>query len=120
MKMIARSFGQPSLDLGMLVGRIVVQDEMEVEFGRRLAVDEPQKGEKLLMAMTLGAFAEHFAGGHIESGEQGRGSVSDIVMGIAFDIAQSHRQCGLGAIERLDLALLIDTHNTIALSGGLR
>ena len=72
---------------------------------------EPQEGEKLLMAMTLGAFAEYFAGGHIESGEQGRGSVADVVVGIAFDIARSHRQRGLGTIERLDLAPLIDAQH---------
>ena len=32
-------------------------------------VNDPQEGEKLLVAMTLGAFADHLAGGHVEGGE---------------------------------------------------
>jgi len=109
--MVARSFSEPSAHLGMLVGGIVVNDEMNVELGRRLVVNDPQEGEKLLMAMTLAAFADHLAGGHIEGGEQRRGSVTHIVMGVAFDIAQSHRQRGLRTIERLYLALLIHTQH---------
>ena len=57
---------------------------MNVEFS---LVDDAQA--KLLMAIL--PFAD-LAGGHIEGGEQGRGPVTDVVMGIAFDIAQSHRQ----------------------------
>ena len=66
----------------MLVGRIVVHDEMDVAFGRRLAVNGSQDSETFPMAMTLGPFADPLAGRHIEGGEQGRGSVSNIVMGL--------------------------------------
>ena len=110
-KMVARSFGEPSAHLGMLVGRIVVHHEMKVELWWSLLVNEPQEGEKLLMAMTLAAFAEPLAGGHIQGGEQRRGPMTDGIMGIAFDVAQSHRQRGLRTIERLYLALLIDTQH---------
>ena len=35
--------GQPYLDVGMLVGGVVVEDEVKIEFLRRLPVDGPQE-----------------------------------------------------------------------------
>ena len=69
--MEAWSPGVPSAHLGMLVGLVVVHDELKVEFRWRFLVNDPQEGEKLLMAMALGALADHLGGGHIEGGEQG-------------------------------------------------
>ena len=66
------------------------------------------------MAMARLALGEHGSGGNIEGGKQCRGAVADIIVGDAFDIAESHRQHRLGAIERLNLALLIDRqHNRV-------
>jgi len=113
------SFGQPGAHLDMLMGGLVVDDEMDVEFGRGLAVDDRREGEKLLMPVTLAARADDLAGGHIEGREQRRGSVADIVVSVALDIAQSQRKRRLGPVKSLDLALLVDT-GTTALSGGLR
>ena len=38
-----RTAGEPSLDLGMLVGGVVVDDEMDVELGRYIGLDVTQK-----------------------------------------------------------------------------
>ena len=37
-----RTAGEPSLDLGMLVGGVVVDDEMDVELGRHIGLDVTQ------------------------------------------------------------------------------
>ena len=45
----ARVLGQPCLNVGMLVRSVVVEDEMEITFLRRLPVDGPQEAQELLM-----------------------------------------------------------------------
>ena len=54
----------------MLVGGIVVEHEVEIEFRRGVAVDGSQEAQKLLMAVALHALPDHRAGGDIEGGEQ--------------------------------------------------
>ncbi len=38
MDMVAWPFGEPRLDLGVLVGGVVVDDEMDIQLGRHVAV----------------------------------------------------------------------------------
>ena len=47
-KVPTRTASEPSSDLGMLMGGVVVGDEMNVELGRYIGLDVPQEGEKLL------------------------------------------------------------------------
>ena len=47
-----RTAGEPGLDLGMLVGGVVVDDEMDVELGRHIGLDVAQEGEELLVTMA--------------------------------------------------------------------
>ena len=93
--------GQPGVDLEAIVDRAVVQNQMQVEAGRRLPVDEPQECKELPMPVALGASADRLAARHVQGAEQRRASVADV----AFDIAQPH---GLGPVGCLDLALLVD------------
>ena len=44
--------GEPSSDLVVLVGGVVVNDKVDVELGRHMASIVAQEGEKLLMAMA--------------------------------------------------------------------
>ena len=111
MKMVARPLGQPGAHFRMFVGRIVVNHQMQVQFRRRLLVDQAQKCEKLLMAMASVAFADHLAVRHVQRGEQRGGAVADIVMGVAFGVSQSQRQHRLSAIQGLNLALLVDAQH---------
>ena len=60
----------------MLVGGVVVDDEMDVEVRGYAGVDMPQEGEELLVPAL--ALRQHLAGGDIQGGEQGRGAVADI------------------------------------------
>jgi hypothetical protein len=81
---------------------------MDVEGLWHSLVDALEKAAELLMSVTRPALGEHGAGGDVEGGKQRRGAVAHIIVGDAFDIAEPHRQHRLGAIERLNLALLVD------------
>lgn len=59
------------------------------------------------MPMTRLAGGEHCAIEYVQSREQCRGAVANVVVRDAFDIAEAHRQHGLSAFERLALALLV-------------
>ncbi len=59
----------PPLDLGMLLGGIVVLDEMERLVLRRLLINQPQERQPFLMAMPGQAGGEDFALGQLERGE---------------------------------------------------
>src|SRR5688572_9917661 len=53
--------GQPSLNLRMTVGGVVVHDAMDVEFGRHSCLDLAQKRQELLMPMARLATGQHRA-----------------------------------------------------------
>jgi hypothetical protein len=47
-----RTAGEPGLDLGMLVGDVVVDDEMDAELGRYIGLDLAQEGEAIRIPET--------------------------------------------------------------------
>ena len=53
------------------------------------------------------AAADHHSGEHVQRGEQGSGAVAFVVMGHRASPALLHRQGRLGAVQGLDLALLL-------------
>jgi hypothetical protein len=56
-------------------------------------------------------WGDHPASDNVERGEQGHGAVAEVIMRHPFGIAQAHRQYRLGTLQRLDLALLVDTQD---------
>ena len=60
------------------------------------------------MAMTLHALADDLAFQHIERRKQRRNAVTLVVVGHGAGASLLHRQPRLGAVQRLDLAFLID------------
>src|SRR5438876_12224717 len=63
------------------------------------------------MPMTLPTAREHRALGRVQRGKQGRGSMTPIIVGHTLDVAQHDGQHGLGAFQRLNLALLVHTQH---------
>ena len=59
------------------------------------------------MAVPGQALADHRAGEHVQRGEQGGGAVALVVVGHRAGPARLHRQRRLGAVQRLDLGLLV-------------
>jgi hypothetical protein len=82
-----------------------------------LAVDGIQKANEFPVPVALHAAADDLGFKDIEGGQLGGGAVAFIVMGHRGAAAFFHRQPGLGAIEGLDLALLVEAEDT-AWAGG--
>src|SRR6185437_1963291 len=89
-------------------GCALSQRLMQVERGWCFAIDAPEEAQELAMPMARHAFADHRTIEHVERREQGGGTVALVVMRHGAGAALLHRQARLGAIERLDLALLVD------------
>ena len=93
---------------------VVVHDQMHAEIGRHSGVAGAQKLEKLGAAMTAVQFADHFAGGDVEGGDQRRRAMAHVVMGAPLRKTRHQRQTGLRAVQ------FSSTHRTIARMGGSR
>ena len=117
--MKARPLCQPTSDLRMLVGGVVVDHQMNLEIGRHVAVDMLQKGQKLLVPVARATLGEHPTVGDVERGKQGCRAMSKVIVVNAIDIAEAKRQDRLVRSSAW-IWLFSSTHNTTACSGGLR
>ena len=99
---------EPSADIGMLVGGVVVDDGVDRLPRRNLSFDDIEEADELLMAMALHVAADHRAVEDVHRGEQRRRSVPLVVVRHGSGAALLQRQSGLGAVQRLNLALLVD------------
>ena len=108
---------QPSDHLGVLVGGVVVENHVDRFGGRHLVLDGIEKADEFLMPVALHAAPDDLAFEDIEGGKPGGGAVSFLVMGHRGAAPLFHRQPGLGAVERLNLAFLVDAEDT-AWAGG--
>ena len=99
---------QPLAYLWMLVGRIIVDDGMDYLSHRDLLLDRVEEANELLMTMMLHVAADDGAIENVEGCEQRSGAVTFVVVRHRPGTARLHRQPRLGAVERLDLALLVD------------
>ena len=88
---------------------------MDVELGRDLAVERLQELLELDRAMAAVQRADHLAGGEVQRGVEARGAGALVVVGRALGHAREHRQDRRGAIQRLDLGLLVDAEHDRAL-----
>ena len=77
---------EPSTDRGMLMGGVIVGDDVDVETGRGLVIDGFEKGEPLLMAMARRQAGDQLALEIIERGKQGQGAVPHVIMGLGANM----------------------------------
>jgi hypothetical protein len=66
--------------IGMLVGRIVVEDDVDGLVGRHLGVDGVEEPDELLVPVALHVLADDSAVEHVEGGEQRGRAVSLVVI----------------------------------------
>ena len=111
MQVEAGSFREPGPDLGVLVRRVVVDHQVEIEIARDIGFDVLQEAQELLMSVAGAALRDDLTVGDIESGEQRRCSMPIVVVGHSFDVAEPQRQDRLAPFKRLDLRLFVDAEN---------
>ena len=99
---------EPSSNIGMLMGGVVVDDGVDGLSHGNLFLDDIEETDELLMTMALHVAADHRAVEDVHRGEQRRRAVALVVVRHGPGAALLQRQSGLGAIERLDLALFVD------------
>jgi len=92
----------------MFVRGIVVEHCVDDPASGDLALNGIEKADEFAVAVALHAAADDGAVEHAERGEQGGGAVPLIVVRHGLAAPGLDRQSGLGAVERLDLALFID------------
>ena len=107
MEMEARMLTQPVLDVGGLVGSIVVYDQMEIQPLRCFLVDPLEESQELLLSVFGHTLADHFPIEEMEGRKEGSRAMSLVVMGHRTGTALLHRQPRLRAIQCLNLALFI-------------
>ena len=111
-------FYQPLLDIGVVVGPVIVQDQVEGLPWRRVSVDGAQELQQFLVTMTRITGADHGAVEHIERREQAGGAVALVVMRHGAASPLLHRQARLCPIQRLDLRFFIHAQHHRLVRGG--
>ena len=108
MKGPARMARQPSQHPGMFVRGVIVEHRMDQLAGRHFALDGIEKADEFAVAMALHASADHPSIEHAERGVQGGGAVPLVIVRHGLAAPRLDRQTRLGAVEGLDLALLVE------------
>ena len=101
---------QPGAHLGGLVGCVVVHHQVQLLVGVG-ARDLAQEDEQLGTAVAGLAGGCDAADDDLQGGEQGGGGVLGAVVGAPLDPARLHGQHRGGAVQGLDLRLLIDAQH---------
>ena len=99
---------EPLAHLGMLVGSIIVEDHVDDFAGRHFRLDSIEEADELLMPVALHIAPDNRAVEDIQRGKERRRSMALVIMCHGPGAAFLQRQAGLGPVERLDLALLIE------------
>ena len=102
------TFSQPEADLLVFVRRVVVKNEMDVKLCRDIGLNVAQKLKELLVSMPLLALGYDIAGTDVQSSEEGRSSVAEVIVGIAFQVTQTQGEGRLRTFQRLALALFVN------------
>lgn len=100
---------EPRLHTGVLVGGVVIDNEMQLLFWRCGRINELAELQPFLMSEPLLAGADNGAVGHVERGKQFRGAVALEVMSESGRPSLLERQTRRDPVQRLDLALLVRT-----------
>ena len=107
MNMEAGPLGEPVPDQRRLVGGVVVGNQVHVQLGGHLGLYGIEKLAELQGPVAAVALANHLTGPGIQSGEEGRGAVAHVIMGAPLGLARTQGQKRPGAVQGLDLGLLV-------------
>src|SRR3981081_395051 len=105
--MEARMAQEPALDGRGLMGAVIIEDQVQLQFARHCGVDGCKEAAKLDRAVALMELTDHGAGPGVERGEQVDGAMAQVVRRSTLGLSGAHRQQRLTSIERLNLRFLI-------------
>lgn len=91
----------------MLVGRVVVDDQVQVQLLGCLPMELLQESQPLDMGVLHRRGAEDPAIEVIEGGKQRHGAMADVIVGAGANMTDSQRQTWLRPFQRLALAFLV-------------
>ena len=98
---------RPGPHLGVLVGGVVVHDQVQAHPVGYLPVQAAQEVEPLPVGVPGGGLADDFAVQVGQRRKQGDGAVAPVVVGLGGAVAAQGGEAGLGALQGLALALLV-------------
>jgi len=99
--------GQPGLDVGMLVGGVVVGNRVDVQSGGHLLVALLEKDRPFLVLMVLGDPVDQLAVKVVQGGEQRQRTVADVIVRPGSEMAGPRQQSALSPLQCLALRLLV-------------
>src|SRR6266566_6093969 len=95
--------GQPALHFGVLMGGVIIADQVKLPVGRDGLVDQAEKLEPFLVPMPLLAQAKDLAIGRVQRGKQSGGAVAFVIMRHSGAASALQGQTGLGTVQSLNL-----------------
>src|SRR5439155_19864069 len=110
-EMKPRVVREPRLHRGMFVRAVVVENEMDVLAAGRLPIDRVQERDELSVRVVRLTPLDDMPLKDIEGREQRRRTVPFVIMGLAGRDSGPQRQDWLRAIQRLNLALLVNAQH---------
>ncbi len=99
---------EPLADLGVLVGGVIVKNDVHRFFCWNLGVDSVEEANELLVAMTLHVASDDGASADVKCGEERCCAIAFAIMGHRAEPPLLQRQARLGPVQRLDPGLLIN------------
>lgn len=102
---------EPSFDLFVLMGGIVVANDMDVLFLGNIAADQVEEANPFLVAVLFHTGADDLATERIHRGEQRGCSIAFVVVGHCLAAASLEWEPWLSSIQGLDLTFLIAGKN---------
>ena len=98
---------QPRPHCLMLVRRIVVHDQVQLQFRGSLPLNLFQETQSFEVGVPGSGLRQNLAVQIRQSRKQGEGAVPNIVMRLGADLADSQGKTRLGPLQRLTLAFFI-------------
>lgn len=100
-------FFQPRFHFWMLVGGVVVDDQVQLKVLGRFSIDLFERFQPLLMRMLIFNTADQASLEIVQSREQRDGAMAYIIVRLRADITDPQRQPRLGILKGLHLAFFI-------------
>ncbi len=98
---------EPRFDLRMLMGRVIVHDQMQVQVRRGFLIYQFQKLDPLLIPMAVHARCNDAPLGHLQCSKKGGCAVAFVIMGHGSQSSPAKRQSRLGPVQRLNRGFLV-------------